>query len=241
MPYQAGDLIELDMSQMSLADALPDGTVIGTASTETIDRMGHKVLAGAFDESIKRKGLTGPGGIQLFAFHRRDRPAGAIKALETIDRKLRIAAALNLNISYVKDLYEAVKQTGGLSFSVGFGLQDFRFAEDPVTKEEILVVEKGDLHEISIVTLAAQPEATMDFIKGLDSPSDFERALIQNGWAHGRKEANRLLKLCKASAHLLAPSVPKQEQPQVRPLLDTHQLEAARDLLRKAQASLSSA
>src|SRR5262245_3262955 len=104
----------------------PDGYVAGTASTSSIDTMNHKVLAGAFDDSIKRKGLTGPKGVKLLAFHRWNQPAGAIKQLATTpDGKLRIGAQLNLNVSYVKDLYETIKDNGGLSFSVGFRLQDY--------------------------------------------------------------------------------------------------------------------
>ena len=65
-----------------------------------------------------------------------------IKRLETVNDKLKIAANLFLNVGYVKDLYEVSKQTKGLNFSVGFKLQDFKFAEDE-KHGEILIVEKA--------------------------------------------------------------------------------------------------
>jgi hypothetical protein len=41
------------------ADARPDGFISGVASSETIDAYGHLVKAGAFDASIRRRGITG--------------------------------------------------------------------------------------------------------------------------------------------------------------------------------------
>src|SRR5262245_31296937 len=102
MKWNKGDRIECDMVFVSrnIADA-PAGFISGIASTPSTDLYGHQVIAGAFDESIKRKGLTGPRGIKLLAGHNWHHIAGTIKRLETINDKLEIDAQLNLNVSYV--------------------------------------------------------------------------------------------------------------------------------------------
>src|SRR5262245_42811043 len=107
MAFKVGDRIQCDMSfeARSVADA-PDGFIAGIASTAATDLYGHKVLAGAFDNSIKLKGLKGPRGIKLLAYHDWQKVAGTITRLETVKEKLEIEAQLNLNVSYVKDLYE---------------------------------------------------------------------------------------------------------------------------------------
>ncbi len=155
MTYKRGDTILCGASALAhkLASE-PDGFVSGIASSPTVDAMGHVVQAGAFDRSIRTKGLRGPGGIKLLAGHDPEKIAGIITRLETVGGNLQIDALLNLNISYARDLYEAAKQIGGLSFSVGFRLEEFEIVEAKNSKRgETLIVKSGDLLEVSIVTL----------------------------------------------------------------------------------------
>ena len=90
--FKVGGRIELDMGfKPDVADAdIPDGYIKGIASTSSTDAYGHKVMAGAFDESIRTRGLNGPTGVKLLAFHDWSKPAGVIKQLQTVDGKLRI-------------------------------------------------------------------------------------------------------------------------------------------------------
>ena len=55
--FTAGDRIELDMGfKMDALDAdIPDGYIKGIASTSITDSYGHKVMSGAFDDSILSK------------------------------------------------------------------------------------------------------------------------------------------------------------------------------------------
>jgi HK97 family phage prohead protease len=247
--YKAGDLVHCDMAFMAdaiAADAsetIPDGYIAGTASTPSIDLQGHRVLKGAFDESIKAKGLFGPKSIKLLAYHDWHRPAGVIKRLDTVGDDLKIGAQLNLKVGYVKDLHEISKQNGGLNFSCGFLLEKFRFVDDKDTKKDILVVEKGELVEVSVVTFPAQPDATMSFVKeiGADmSPSEFEKLLINNGFALNRNQAHKLMKLCKSAIHLFDPPVSVPAKSSDHPMLDARQLKAATDLTSKVRALLGS-
>src|SRR4029078_6377769 len=141
-----GDVLLHDMSFMpQVAAELPDGFISGIASSAAIDAYGHVVAPGAFDASIKKKGFGGPGGILVRAHHDPEKPMGVIRKLETVGKNLQIEAELALKSSRVRDLYEETKLAGGLSFSVGFRLEDFDFAEqmnDQGEKEEVFLIKQ---------------------------------------------------------------------------------------------------
>jgi hypothetical protein len=78
----------------------------------------------------------------------------------------------------------------------------------------------------------------MEFIKSVDTPSEFEKALIANGWAMSRREAHQLMQLCKNSIHLLDPSMLTARAPTPQRPLDVPTLKAASDLAQRAKALL---
>lgn len=170
MGYARGDFIKHDAMVAHRLDTTQAGFVAGIASTPTIDCMGHIVMPGAFDRSIRAKGLHGPGGIRLLDNHNSERVAGAITRLQTVRDNLEIDAQLNLNIGYARDLYEIAKQVGGLNFSVGFRLEEFEIVDAKSSKRgETLIVKQGELVEVSVVTFPAQAEATMSVVKSRDA------------------------------------------------------------------------
>lgn len=247
--WQAGDRIECDMPFATLAMTdVPDGYIAGIASTPSTDLYGHKVLAKAFDDSIKKKGLTGPRGVKLLAGHDWYKPAGIIKRLDTVGDNLHIEAQLNLNVSYVKDLHEVAKQNGGLSFSVGFALQEFDFVdeEEIETKDDPwVIIKKGDLMEVSVVCFPACEEAEMTFIKQAppNTLTELEKALVAEGTFRSRSEARRLIQAIKPHAHLLQGKPASGTQlagDPTHPRLDASILKPMADLLAKAKATLSS-
>lgn len=203
--WQVGDRINLDFAGFT-AD-VEDGYVKGVASAPGVDAYGHVVASGAFAASIKRKGLTGPRGVKLLAFHDWHKPAGVIKKLETDARgQLQIEAQLNLNVSYVRDLYAIAKQNGGLSFSVGFRLEDFELVDEKSSREgETLRITKGDLLEVSVVLAPAQPDSVMTFVNQRpETIAEFEKTMLANGWAGSRNEAQRITEFTKKNIHLFA-------------------------------------
>jgi HK97 family phage prohead protease len=244
--YAPGDRIECDMHFVasSLADA-PEGYIVGTASTPSIDLHGHKVIAGAFDESIRTRGLHGPKRVKLLAFHDMDKVAGTIKRLETVQDRLRIETQLNLNVSYVKDVYEVSKMDGGLSFSVGFRMvkDGYRFLDEEEEKKEgyWLEITKGDLLEVSVVAFPAQPDATMDFVKDIkiDDIAAFEKKLRDEGIAKSRNEAHSIWQVCKNNPHLFGQPLLVPPKP-AHPLPDALQLQAAMDLTARMRSLLGS-
>ena len=247
--YKAGDRIELDMGfKADVVDAdIPDGFIKGIASAASTDAYGHKVLAGAFDDSIKIKGLNGPTGVKLLAFHDWSKPAGVIKQLQTVDGKLRIEAQLSLKAQYVRDLYEVTKDIGGLNFSVGFMLQEFDFVDDEdMDKHDNawLVIKKGELMEVSVVPFPAQAEAQMTFVKSEppNTVAEFERALVAQGLCKSRSEAHKVTLAVKGSAHLFQGKVSPSVEPPIvtpHPLLDVSRVAPVAELIAKAKATLS--
>jgi HK97 family phage prohead protease len=196
-------------------DDLPEGYVAGWASTPDLDLYSHVVEPNAFAKSITAKGLTGPRGIKLLAQHDMGKPAGVIKKLEYRGGALWIEAAMNLKISYVRDLYEAAKMNGGLSFSVGFSLDEdgYEFKKDK-NKNEYLSITSGDLFEVSVVTLPGNEAAEMLFIKGIkgeevfSTVADLEKALVASGVAKSRNAAHEFILAVKKNLHLFRDETP---------------------------------
>ena len=114
MYYEAGERITCDMPFVinnDVADA-PEGYIIGTASTPSVDLHGHRVLAGSLRRIDQaQRPAWSASGIKLLAFHDWSKPAGVIKRLETVQNRLRIEAQLNTSVSYVKDLHESPRKT----------------------------------------------------------------------------------------------------------------------------------
>jgi HK97 family phage prohead protease len=253
--YTVGDRIEFDMGfKVDAVDAdLPDGFIKGIASTALTDSYGHKVMGGAFDDSIREKGLNGPTGVKLLAFHDWSKPAGVIKQLQTVNGQLRIEAQLSLKAGYVRDLYEVTKDIGGLNFSVGFRLLEFDFVEDEDMEKHDdawILIKKGDLMEVSVVPFPANADAQMTYVKTagttpvaeLNTFAEFERAIMADGLCKSRNEAHRLALWAKSNVHLLQPKLPllvdKVTQP-AHPLLDVSRLQPVAELIAKAKATLS--
>jgi HK97 family phage prohead protease len=145
------------LDRATTAESVDVARISGVASSPAPDSYNHIVRVGAFDRSIRARGLTGPKGIKLLLGHDHTKVAGVITSLRTVGDALRIEADLNLRVSYVRDAYEIIKQNSGLSFSVGFKLEDF---EETKTH---LIIKQGDLHEVSIVSFPACVDAVMDF------------------------------------------------------------------------------
>jgi HK97 family phage prohead protease len=251
--WESGDRIQCDLSfapiQLDLSAGVPDGYIAGIASTPSTDRHGHKVMAKAFDESIKRKGLAGPSGIQLLIGHDWSKVGGKIKKLETVDEKLLLEAQLYMDVSYVKDVHTVLKQNGGLNFSVGFTLEEFEFNDVMESEDDPwLIVKKGELMEVSVVTFPSQKDAVMTFVKQapteaeLDTMTDFEKALVADGVCNSRSQAHRFVRWATKNVHLLQPKTPllgeKADTTQPRPLMDASMLKPMADLIAKARAQL---
>lgn len=189
----------------ALGDNLPDGYVAGWASTKDLDFYRHRVMPGAFQAAINKRGLTGPKGIKFLVGHDWNKVAGVIKKLEYRNGDLWMEAQFNLAISYARDMYEAAKMNEGLSFSVGFMLEKYAVEKD-ADEQEWLRIDQGDLYEVSAVPFPGNEQAEMTFVKGqvpkFESLSEMEKWLVSTGIAKSRNDANRFAQAAKANAAL---------------------------------------
>lgn len=218
-------------------------------------------MPNAFAASINTRGLSGPKGIKLLLNHDWSKVAGVITVLEYRGGKLWIEAQLNLAISYAKDAHEAIKSAGGLSFSVGFFLQDYNIRQDDGGRDYFELV-KGDLFEVSIVPFPANGEATMEFFKAAEieyeefgsskdvqeeigSISDFEKMLVSSGLVKSRNDARLITLEVKERAHLFVKKA-KEETPE--PIVTQSEeeapvaeksLQSLFDMLAKTRAALT--
>lgn len=227
----------------------PEGYVAGWASTPDVDSYHHIVVPGAFDESIKARGLNGPKGIKFLIGHDWDKVGGRIIKLENRGQRLWIEAQMNLEISYAKDAYIAMKDIGGFNFSVGFMLQDWEYKELP-NGMEVLQINRGDLFEVSAVPFPGNEECTMEFIKSKLSPpeiksvADFEKHLVSLGLASSRNDARRITQEVKSLAHLFAKS--GEQTPVVAPpaptppVLEESQYKSLRETISSMAKALGS-
>lgn len=133
----------------------------GWASTPHLDSYHHVMQPGSLAESIRRRGITGPRGVKLLAYHDSTKPAGSITKLEYREGGLWIEAELETGISYANDIALASKAAGGLSFSIGFFLMDADIEEGPDGREYLLIT-KGDLFEVSVVVFPANEFCAFD-------------------------------------------------------------------------------
>lgn len=237
----------------ALGDDVPEGYVAGWASTRDLDSYGHVVEAGAFTEAIVKRGLTGPKGIKFLKGHDRDWPIGVIKVLEYRGDRLWIEAQFELNISYARDLWLAVKMNGGMSFSVGFFLEDYDWKVTKDPEVEYLYITKGDLFEVSVVPFAGNEEAVMTYVKdavkdaekggAITTPSQFEKALVAAGLCKNRNDAHAAVLLMKKHSALFIKDDESHEDPPPdeppAPVLDPEKLDLAFKHLQTIKALLT--
>lgn len=230
----------------------PEGFIAGWASTPDIDSYGHIVATGAFDAAIAQRGLYGPKSIKLLVGHDWDKLAGVINKLETRAGRLWIEAQLDLEISYARDAYRAAKISGGTNFSVGFMLQDYEWKET-ADKREYLLINRGDLYEVSVVPFPGNEECTMEFIKSrlaqptIASISDFEKHLRDTGLVKSRDDARRITQVVKAACALFTPgdqNAPVADEPPApietkRPLLDDAQHKSISNVFAEIKAAFT--
>lgn len=219
-------------------------------------------MPGAFDASIGKRGLNGPKGIKLLLNHDWTQLAGVIKVLETRNGQLWIEAQLNLDVGYVRDMYSNIKLLDGLSFSVGFFLQDYNIRQDAQSRDYFELV-KGDLFEVSVVPFPANSEAVMEFVKFNEpelidmakefddyeddedcfvEPStiaEFEKMLVSNGLVKSRNDARLITLEVKQVSHLFMTK--DMNAPTEKPEQASHEKEApvAESVVQKALQELS--
>jgi HK97 family phage prohead protease len=155
-------------TQIVLKRSGPAGWFSGIASTSEIDRQGDVVQPDAFDETLRQFASRG-ARIPLLWQHDQTQPIGAIVSAVALPEGLSVEGQIALESERGREAY-ALAKTGGLSLSIGCSVTRHRYDGD------VRVIEAIDLHEISVVSVPANPGAVITNVKSL-TPRDLERAL----------------------------------------------------------------
>lgn len=220
----------------------PAGYVAGWASTDALDSWYSRIETGAFKDAIAKRGIRGPRGIKFLIGHDWDKIAGRIEELEYRDGRLWIAAQFGLNISYVHDFYEAAKMQEGLSFSVGFRIEDYE-----IDKNDVLRIAKGDLFEVSAVPFPANEDCVMTELRSAEdnfpnTMAEFEKSLVIQGLAKSRRDANKIvlaIKSCPLFSVVHSASMPDAEPETNKPMLAETDIARIRQHIAAIRTSLN--
>ena len=127
--------------------------VKGYASTERIDRDGDVIRSTAFANSLKD--YLQAGGVVLYN-HDRDKVIGKCTTAGVDEKGLFVEAEI---FTKDKEILTAIRNGALKSFSVGF------IAKDAQATDAGLEYKEGDLLEISVVSVPANPEATFEIVQ----------------------------------------------------------------------------
>ena len=183
------------------------GTFTGYASVYgNIDRVGDIVVKGAFNEALAKKKK-----IKVLWQHDTKQPIGLITDLTEDDHGLSFKARLVMDVPQARDAYHLLKagviDTTSIGYEVPKGGSEQGTVTDPDTKatRKIRRLKNIRLHEISLVTMAANESACVTGVKSengdLPSLSDFEKWLREEA---GFSRAEAKCVIAKGYAHLIA-------------------------------------
>jgi len=154
------------------------GEITGYASAFDVrDSHASAVAPGAFAASLedwRRKRRTPP----MLWQHDPAEPIGAWTSLAEDTRGLKVSGQLNLEVARAREAWSLIKQGALTGLSIGVNVAEERYDK----ANEIRVLTKIDLWEVSLVTFPANPETHIEPVRFADK-SSFERFLRQHGVA----------------------------------------------------------
>lgn len=152
----------------ALGEKDTDGTFEGYAAVfGNVDAYGEKVMPGAFVESMVQHKQRGTR-VKMFWYHDPREVVGSWTDMAEDKKGLYAKGKLNLNIQRAKELHELMKSGDVDGLSIGFRNIDTEFVDG------VVELRKVDLVEVSIVSLPANPRATIDEVKSIQLASRFE-------------------------------------------------------------------
>jgi HK97 family phage prohead protease len=146
-----------------------DGTFTGYASVfGVVDSHKDIVVKSAFQTSLRKRPAS---RVKMLYQHQQDQPIGKWLSLVEDDHGLKATGQLILGTVKGAEAYELMK-AGVLDLSIGF-----RTVRDRMDRTKgARIIEEVDLVEISAVTFASNPEATIQSVKS--NPATQFRELV---------------------------------------------------------------
>jgi HK97 family phage prohead protease len=180
-------MIETRDFQLDLKALTETGTLEGLAAGYgNIDRQGDVMAAGAFAKSIQTHRQRGTMPAMLL-HHDMKRPAGAWESFTETPAGLLAKGRLALETADGREAYSLLKAKALTGLSVGFtGAKRAMKATGPEIVE-------GELLEVSLVAIPANPEALVTRVKSTPTARDIEQALIGAGLSNRQAKAGAAL------------------------------------------------
>ena len=169
----------------------------GYASTYgNIDRDQDVMLAGCFDESVKRKST-----IPMLWNHWRSDVIGKINL--SLDEKGLIAeGTFNLKDPEAQHIKDLVDMDALDSMSIGFIVEEYE-PVDPKRPFGGWSIKKADVLETSIVTIPANPNATIAEIKSMSGDANTLKQIFKEAIKEVRQEEKEIEEKQKAILDIL--------------------------------------
>jgi len=141
------------------------------------------ILAGAFDESLRERPAA---KIKMLWQHDTRKPIGVWTEFRSDSKGLIGTGRLLLSTQGGQETYEFMKAGAIDSLSIGYRVGEYRVDRE----NDLRIIEKASLMEVSAVTFPMNPQATINMVKGqLPTVREFERILRDAGFSAQQAKA----------------------------------------------------
>lgn len=165
MTYEHGTFTELDIKAVG-----DDGLFAGYASLFGVEDLGRDVVtAGAFQKSLKARPAA---RIKMLREHDTGNPIGVWDEVVEDGKGLRVKGRLVLDTVLGRETHSLLKAGALDQLSIGYRTKSFRMDRTKGVRH----LDEVDLHEISIVTFAMLPSATVSSVKNY-TPNQFQQLI----------------------------------------------------------------
>lgn len=153
------------------------------------DRVGDVVLEGAFAKSLDQHKNEGTMPAMLF-HHDLKRPIGKWTGISEDSKGLKVEGSLTSGVRDSDEAYALLKDGALNSMSIGYRVKKEHYDRD----KKVNQLAEIDLHEISLVTIPANQEATVSAVKDSEGQYNIrELEVVLRDAGLSRKEAKALL------------------------------------------------
>ncbi|MGR3813412.1 MAG: HK97 family phage prohead protease [Cognatishimia activa] len=124
------------------------------------DSYGDVIAAGAYAESLEEHAQKGTMP-KLFWQHDRHQPIGKWTEAHEDDKGLYVRGKLNMGVQRAKEAYALLKEGDIDGLSIGYRIQEYSVDTDT----QVWTLEKLQLLEVSVVSIGANENATVESVK----------------------------------------------------------------------------
>lgn len=124
------------------------------------DSYGDVIAPGAFAESLAEHAAKGTAP-KMFWQHDRHQPIGKWLEAKEDDKGLYVRGQLNMGVQRAKEAYALLKERDIDGLSIGYWIKEYSVD----TETQVWTLEKLDLTEVSVVSIGANENATIESVK----------------------------------------------------------------------------